>query len=259
MHKEVHVITCGTSLLRNFARSLTQNPLLEKHPDLKAKLEDPRVTEEFLKSLSDEDIAELKLELLKYLRSNPKTASAELNSLFSYIEQIKRRSPSELGEVITEIHLFRSDTHAGKVVADVLNDYLHSLGVNVNVHSVEGFGSEDFGRAVMNLVRSAREVVKRGKRVVFNLTAGFKAETAVMAVLASESDIDQYYIHETSRNVVLLPKASELKIRMTRWEKIASVLAALINFPLVFPPNLIEATAKLAITGALIYILWKKA
>ncbi|AKG38409.1 hypothetical protein MA03_02775 [Infirmifilum uzonense] len=106
-------------------------------------------------------------------------------------------------------------------------------------------------------MRSARDVVRRNKNVVLNLTAGFKAEIAAMAVLASESDLDQYYIHESSKMVVMLPKVFELKVRMTKWEKVASVLAVLLNIP--FSLNVAEISLKLMITGALIWILWKKA
>ena len=255
MQKEVHVITCGASLLRNFARNLTQSSLLCKYPDLKEKLEDPNVSEGFLKSLSGDEKIALKGEMLKYLERNPKAASAELNSLLSYVEQVK--GTSKLEEVVSEVHIFRSDTEAGKIVADVLQDYLHSLGANVSIHTVAGFGTGDFSSAVKNLVRSARDVVRRNKNVVLNLTAGFKAETAAMAVLASESDLDQYYIHESSKKVVMLPKASELKVRMTKWEKVAGVLAVLLNIP--FSLNVAEISLKLMITGALIWILWKKA
>ena len=258
MSKEVHIITCGTSLLRNFAVSLSGSPLLNKYPELRDKLENPSESEKFLRSLNNEDKMELKMEMLKYLQGDPKRASAELNSLLSYVEQIKGKRPSQLSEVVSEVHLFRSDTESGKLASDVLSDYLNSLGVSVSVHTVKGFGSEDFSEAVRNLVRSVRDVVKRSKNVVLNLTGGFKAETAAMAVLASESDLNQYYIHESSRKVVMFPKASELKIRMPKWEKIAGVLAALLNVPFILLSPLIEPAIKFPITTLLIYILWKK-
>lgn len=257
MSGEVHIVTCGISLLRNFAKQLSQSSLLGKHPDLKKQLEEN--SDNFIKSLDDREKTELKSEMLEYLKRDGRKASAEINSIFGYIEDIKNANISEIGNIIKEVHLLRSDTESGKIVADVLGDYLHSLGLNISIHSVEGFGSGDFNSAVRNLVEIARSIVKRKKNVVLNLTGGYKAEIAAMAVLASESDLKQYYIHEGSRKAVMIPRASELKVRMTKWDKIIGFLATLMNIPLHLPPDYPELIVKSIILAVVFYILAKKA
>ncbi|MCS7103196.1 MAG: putative CRISPR-associated protein [Candidatus Korarchaeum sp.] len=256
---ECHVIACGISLLRNFAESqvLQCSSILWKHPELKNSLRDPSKIEGFLKELSDGEKASLRGEILSYLKQDPRRASAELNSLFGYIEDVKRGKVEDIRSFIEEVHLMRSDTESGRLTVDVLSDYLSSLGLRVNSHAVGGFGSQDFDNAIRDLVRKVRGVVRscRGE-IVFNVTGGYKVETAAMAVLAAESDIKQYYIHETSGRVVLLPPTSELKVRMTSWEKLLTALTVLINLPFSFDP--MEMAFKAVVSAAIIWIVYRK-
>jgi len=90
-----------------------------------------------LREFNLEDKHTLKLEMLSYLRQNPKRASVEVNSLFSYIEE--GAGMSRIKELVEEIHLIVSDTESGRMVADVLKEYLESL--NVSTYIVPGFGS----------------------------------------------------------------------------------------------------------------------
>jgi len=209
MAGEVHVITCGTSLIRNFAQEVKISSLLDRYPDLLDSLRSKAEAEQLLRKFSPEDKHALKLEMLNYLKQDPRKASAEINSLFGYIKKIGG-DISKIKELVEKIHLISTDTESGKLAADVLKEYLESLGLIVDVHVVPGFGRKDFSSAVKRLVETVRGIVKPKENVVFNLTAGYKPETAAMAVLAVESDIKQYYMHELSEEAVVLPSASEL-------------------------------------------------
>ncbi|MEM1520835.1 MAG: putative CRISPR-associated protein [Candidatus Korarchaeum sp.] len=253
---EVHVITCGASLLTNFSRSTSVEDFLQRYSNLK-DLGDPSKNEKFLRELSKEEREILKGAILQYLRQDPRRASAEMNSLFGYIEDVRKEDVLNIKNLISEIHLIRSDTEVGRLAADVLYEYLNSLGLNVSVHVVSGFGSGDFDLAIENLVNKVRGIVKfSGDKLVFNLTGGYKPEVAAMAVLAAENDIEQYYIHEASKKTVTLPSISKLKVRMTKWEKLLMVLATLMNFPLNMDP--LEMGLKLTLTAAIVWIAYKR-
>ncbi len=218
---ETHVITCGISLLMNTVRSMSPTSIGEEK--LRA-LSNPRTLPEAMSSLSDREKEALESEMLSLLRKDPKRASAELNALLSYLEEY----PTE----VRDVHLIVSDTDAGKLTAAVLDKYLTENGYDVSKHVVKGFGSENFQEALGELRDVVKSIVDRSSDVVLNLTGGFKAEIAALSVLAAESGLKAYYIHEAARRVVILPTASQLKVRVTKWEKVLAVLSMLLSFPL---------------------------
>lgn len=220
---ETHIITCGISLLTNTVRSLSNRESPIPREKLQG-LSDTRRIQETLASLSREEREALEGAMLSLLRENPKMASAEMNALLSYAEEF---NPS-----IESVHLISSDTEEGRLTASVLARYLRELGHEVQEHTVEGFGSEDFDRALMRLKERVRRIVERHHSVVLNLTGGFKAEIAALSVLAAESGLRAYYIHEAAKKVVILPTASQLKVRTTIWEKALTVLMIILSIPM---------------------------
>jgi len=220
---ETHIITCGISLLTNTVRSLSNRESPIPREKLQG-LSDTRRIQETLASLSREEREALEGAMLSLLRENPKMASAEMNALLSYAEEF---NPS-----IESVHLISSDTEEGRLTASVLARYLTELGHEVHEHSVEGFGSEDFDRALIKLKERVRRIVERHHSVVLNLTGGFKAEIAALSVLAAESGLRAYYIHEAAKKVVILPTASQLKVRTTIWEKVLAVLMIILSIPM---------------------------
>ncbi|MCD6349070.1 MAG: putative CRISPR-associated protein [Candidatus Korarchaeota archaeon] len=219
---ETHVITCGISLLTNTVRTIgPSSPIREEK--LRA-LSNPRTLPEALSSLSAREREVLESEMLSLLREDPKKASAELNAFLSYLEEY----PTE----VKDVHLIVSDTDAGKLTATILDRYLTESGYNVSKYVVKGFGSENFQEALKELRDVVKSVADRSRNVVLNLTGGFKAEIAALSVLATESDLKAYYIHEAARRVVVLPTASQLKVRVTKWEKILAVLTVILSFPM---------------------------
>ena len=156
---------------------------------------------------------------------------AEINALFGYLRE-RGLKPEEATKLIGEVHLISSDTVLGNLSASALEEYLKSIlpKVPVHLHRVMGFQTGNFEVALINLKEKVREISK-GKKVVLNLTGGFKAEIAALSALAAESGFRAYYIHEVGQRTVELPSSSELRIRFTRKEKILGILAVLLSFP----------------------------
>lgn len=226
MVRETHIITCGLSLLTNTVRSaLSREIPLEIEESRLRSLANPREVEVTLRSLSDEEKEALERAMVNLLEGNPRKASAEMNAFYGYLEEFERGG-------VEEVHLIVSDTEAGRFTANALMEYLERRGFNVSKHTVRGFGSEDFELALRNLRETVRSIVVRSKEVVLNLTGGFKAEIAALSVLAAESGLRAYYIHESARRVAILPTASELKVKYTSWEKALGILTVLLSVPL---------------------------
>ncbi len=249
---ETHVITCGISLLMNTIRS-TEEDILSSIPEEKLReLSNPRSLSEALKSLTGDERRALEEAMLSNLRRDPRRASAEMNAFLGYI--------NEYSTEVRDLHLLVSDTDAGKLVAKILDEYLTESGYNVSKHVVAGFGSEDFDAALKELKEVVGSIVGRSGDVVLNLTGGFKAEIAALSVLAAESGLRAYYIHEAAKKIVILPTASQLKVKVTKWEKALAILTAILSFPidslLGFP---LFVVAEIAIFVPTLWIILKKA
>ena len=250
---EVHAITCGISLLTNAARSHLAGEFDLGIPDEVARgIANPRKTEEALSSLGPDKRQGLRERLLKYAETDPRRASAELNALAGYL-QTRGLDLERASELIAEVLLLASDTVSGSLAAGALADFLRERGLVVSVHSIRGFQSGDYDLALGNLKATVQSLVERHGDVLLNLTGGFKAEVAALSVLAAESGLRAYYIHESSREVVFLPTGPELKVRTTKEEKLLALLTVLLAVPfdsiLGFPWFLIP-TASLAFAAA---------
>jgi putative CRISPR-associated protein (TIGR02619 family) len=229
--KETHIVTCGISSIINFARAVIRGefkPTKSIGRYILEKLADPR-NSNFV--VEKEEIAELYDQLVDFIKSNPRRASAEINALFGYLQE-RGLEPEEAPKLIEEVHLLSSDTVLGNLSARALEGFLKSIlpDVPVYLHPVMGFQTGNFEVALINLKEKVREI-SRGKKVVLNLTGGFKAEIAALSALAAESGFRAYYIHEIGKRTVELPSSSELKVRLTRKEKILGILAVLLSFP----------------------------
>ena len=256
---EVHVVTCGVSLLTNAARAhLRGGPSLPLGEEVVRDLANPRITEQVVSGMSEEERDRLSSALLEYVGSDPRRASAELNALAAYLEE-RGVELSRAVEVVGEVHLLSSDTSSGSLAAWVLARYLEGLGVQTSVYKIRGFQSGDYEAALENLRAAVKSLVDRFGDVVLNLTGGFKAEVAALSVLAAESGLRAYYIHESARRVVFLPTASELKVRTTWPERALIVISLLLGIPfdsLLGYPWFLLATGPLAALGA--WLAWRK-
>ncbi len=251
--KEVHVVTCGVSLLSNAIRSHLVGKIdLGVDDELVRSMSSPNSIEEVVGSLTSVDAQRLEASLLGYAESDPRGASAELNALAAYLDE-RGADLDRASELISEVHLLASDTSSGALTAGVLAKFLRERGVAVSVHTVRGFQSGDYDEALRNLRSAVKSLVDRFGDVVLNLTGGFKAEVAALSVLAAESGLRAYYIHESARRVVFLPTASRLKVRTTWPERALALISIALAVPfdsLLGSPWFLVPTIPLALLGS---------
>ncbi len=155
-------------------------------------------------------------DVLAFVSSSPRRASAELNSLFGFVEALSLRG---VKGVAHDIVFYPTDTGVSRFCALVLYEYLknegldaggihgHSIG-DVEIEPVPYFG-KDFWRGLVNLIwRIGRRVVEDRvhDRILADLTAGFKPEAGFLILMSSILGIDTaYYIHETMKSVIEIP------------------------------------------------------
>lgn len=181
MIKWFHVVSIGTSSIRNFS---------------KVKRRPPRSVDE----------------LADFIREDPRKASAELNAFFRFVEKANQSPPNAVG-----VHLLSTDTVESLLAGRAIKEYLLSKGYAVAPGSpepVQGLGvAEDvFDVGLANLVEAFFRAVNRvleenpGARVYLNLTGGFKAEASVLVLAGAIAGASAaYYIHENFREVVTVP------------------------------------------------------
>lgn len=194
-----HLVTVGTSVIRN---------------SLNLDLEEP--WKDALSKLARNEAAELPEEALNFIASqvskDPKRMSAELNALVSFYESIG---------FVDEVRLLCSDTEAGKISCKILKRALEngvntsqgSLKLSVSAYVVKDLGSpKKFYSGLLNLsccvVKELAKASEDGASLHANLTGGFKPESAYASIIlfSKSPPIETvYYIHETFRELVILP------------------------------------------------------
>jgi len=197
--KLVHIITTGTSIIRNLAN----DEFLE--PELRAKFK----AWAFAKPGSSEDIeagnaaSYGKIEFRRAyerLLVDPRRFSAELNGMWDYLMRNK----------VNIAYLISTDSGACEFCAKILQKYLtEQKRVEAIVHRVTDLG-RDFEIGLFNLVDYLVKLIKehksKGDSIFINATGGFKPETAILYVIASLLGANAiYYIHETMKRRVDLP------------------------------------------------------
>lgn len=219
MYKYLHLVTVGTSIIRNAYRLAGEYSILEKHADRLEKWSRAEPDSYWDKDAGEHArvSSEVFNDVLAFVASDPRRASAELNSLLSYLEYLSRRG---IKGVVHDIVLYSTDTgtslFSAKIVKKYLNTYRaekvasegHVIG-EIEVEVIEWFG-KDFWRGLLNLVEKiSRKIIYSGEsydRILVNLTAGFKPESSFLLMASSIFGINTaYYIHEYMRHVVEIP------------------------------------------------------
>ncbi|MEZ0346276.1 MAG: putative CRISPR-associated protein [Infirmifilum sp.] len=197
-----HIVTVGTSILRNAASKLPPNTPPEVAARIKRWSTAPAGSPEDAEAgnAAAPGTPEFKA-VLSIVQNDPRQASAELNAMGTYLEQ---------GSV-DEVILLSTDSGASEFCAKILKEYLlQTFGIrNVETRRIPDLG-RDFEKGLYNLLDTLSTITKRNasknKKTYLNLTGGFKPETAVAYLAASLLGIDRvYYVHETMREVVELP------------------------------------------------------
>ncbi len=210
MVRWLHVIPCGTSVLRNFelsrageARALGVVGWFRLPPS------DPRQEEAWgvARAGGGSDVYRA---LLNYLRGGPESASAELNAFLKYVSLSGHAPPGEVGFLT-----YSTDTGTGYLCAKLIHEYLVGEGyaaLTPEPVRVEGLGTseESLDDGLTNLVDKVvgviRGAVREGVKVYVNATAGFKPETTFLTLAAALAGATAvYYVHEAFRDVVELP------------------------------------------------------
>jgi len=201
--KTVHIVTVGTSIIRNLAHNASRYSIPE---ELAKKYE--KWSQATVRSAEDAEAgsrasrgcAEFE-KALEILSGDPYRLSAELNAMRIYLKE---------GEVDAVV-LLASDSGASEFSAKVLGAYLEAEGKKVETRRVGDLGV-DFQGGLLNLIDEVAMVLDRyrreGYRVWINLTGGFKLEAAVLYLVSCLSGIGvekAYYIHEAMKETVEVP------------------------------------------------------
>jgi putative CRISPR-associated protein (TIGR02619 family) len=183
-----HILTVGISLFTNFAkaRNCQVDEVLKQHQAVS-----------------------------KYLRDDPRRASAELNSLDSRTGFLNDAKSIHVTLVFTT-------TGLGKSAASLLEKELKFRKVTVHKLPVRGFdapardctpefAAREAVAALTDLRQRVTEHVARLQKtapttlIELNSTGGFKAECAVLYELGRTLRLPVYYLHETFKVSIELP------------------------------------------------------
>ena len=240
-----HLVSVGTSLVRNSLRVLETCAGGSQCPENLGPSEAAGLVEELrpcamARPGSREDLECMERYqgwgrvhdvLLSIARRDPARMSAELNSMFPWLQAASRR-----GEFAAGVVLFPTETGPGLLAGRVLKRFIADMlgGAGVEMEPVPGW-SENVWRGSLELytrvVGRIRSITRKSEReiVLINATGGFKPETAyiVMAGLHyGDSRSAAYYIHELHRTHTVIPllypgsdrlsKAAEIVTRALR-------------------------------------------
>ena len=222
--KILHIVTVGTSLLRNASSRISGEvgEKIKRYANASVNSEDDVEAGNSVRGSS-----EVFKELLKYVTSDHSNCCAELRPLYYYMKSLEGSKASH------DIVLFSSDTGAGRLSSAVLESYLQSIsGSDLGdiwglrgqmIRSAERIVVEGLGRNFTdggyNLILNTKKVLreKQGRErydeIVSNLTGGFKPESALLMVASGLIGINKsYYIHEFSHELNMIP-ILPLKVR----------------------------------------------
>ncbi len=249
MVRYLHYVTVGTSILRNAVFLSSSYAVLSRHREVLERWSRaaPDSYDDVEAGKHARESSEIFNDVYTFVAENPLRASAELNAMFKYVELLRSRG---IEGVVHDVVLFPTDTGTSRFCALIIKKFLrenfsekiypelrgHSIGY-VDIKEVKGFG-HDFWRGLLNLLNTIakhmRSIGLSGyDRVLANLTAGFKPETAFVLLISSLIGIDSaYYIHEYMRGIVEIPILSlklsdvtrEMLEKISRGEKLVGNL-----------------------------------
>jgi len=205
--KNVHLMTVGISVLRNFVTSGFDSKLIEKYDMKKWIFLHPDDAEQQNVESYAYGGNEVFSGIMDYLNSCPEDASAELNAFYKFIALMKQEAKD------IEIYMYSTDTGVGKLCSRLIYEHLKEKNFVVQEPIViKGLGrglefvNEGFVEVVDKVVRIIKSKKKEEKRVYVNATGGFKPEVSFLTIAAMLAGADIiYYTHETFRDVIFLP------------------------------------------------------
>ena len=190
---------CGTSLLTNQTEGSIRS-LVFRYANATEEIED---------KLLKEHLERRRQELFQASPEQAAKLSAEINGLFHLYQRNFSQAPKD-----THI-LLATDTWLGKETTRMVEAWLRRQGIaDVQVwDDIAGLRTdnlENFHCAVAELVRRLHETLpgyrKRGFRIIFNLTGGFKSIQGVLQTLSQFYADEAVYIFETSAELLRIPR-----------------------------------------------------
>lgn len=202
MQKTLFITTCGTSLLSN-----------KFSEDERKRLNKLANSQESNLSNDDKKFLDDKLENQKHLLLNngfekAKELSAELNVLVTYA----------LGKLPTpnkedEHRLIHTDTYQGRIVAELLNDWLIKKGCKSSTKQIEDLNTKslsDFKNGISSLISWCEATLpgykSSGYKIIFNLNGGFKSLQGFMQTLGMFYADELLYIFEGGNQLLHIPR-----------------------------------------------------
>ena len=208
-----HIISVGTSTIRNSYRLLRENPRLAPESVLSALNKcvavrpGSREDYECYKLLSG--FSELHGTILQLLREDPRRMSAEINAMWPWLEKAEERP-----EYAAEAILLATETSLGVLAGKILKAYLSERlpSARIGLRTVQGW-EENVMRGIVNLYLAARDEVRKLARtentiIMMNATGGFKPEATFLVMAGLHYAPEKafaYYIHELHRVHTVIP------------------------------------------------------
>jgi len=214
MQKILHLVTVGTSIIRNSALYSDKYAVLEKWKEKLSCWASSSID-------SDCDIeagnnatpsSSIFRDVASAVCSDPYRLSAELNSMLRFIEKYQG---------IHDFILYATDTGLGRFSSEVIKYTLETCPLVLEIYGDTNANRAtmvevvpDFGRRFWHgLLNLAEEVIKDVAKnrhsydlIVANLTAGFKPESGFLLLVSSLIGVDKaYYIHESMSELVEIP------------------------------------------------------
>ncbi len=224
----LHIVTVGTSILRNAAAQSEKLDILKPHTkELRAwALASVDSTEDVEAGKNAVPGSPVFRAVLGYVASDPRRASAELNAFIGYLLYLEENYPYTIQH---DLVLLSSDTGACWFTTRIIEEYLKSLSGQsldepfqikrqtigkVEARRIPMLG-KDFWTGARNMLQEIKKILEKARgeysEVAANLTAGFKPESGLLLVAANQLGITKaYYIHELMKNIIEIP--TKLKI-----------------------------------------------
>ena len=200
---EIILSTCGTSILTN-------NTSRELQLALTTCANEKRIEDfpENERRMITEHIKKRKIEFAKFGVDKARNGSAELNGILAYYDNQPANGASDTH------YLLATDTWLCEATAEVVQDWLKRHGIrDIRIHRHPDLQTADFGdfrSSLADLVKWCAEEVyvqhSVHRRIIFNLSGGFKSETGFLQLLGMFYADEIIYIFERSGELLRIPR-----------------------------------------------------
>jgi len=216
-----HIITpIGTSLLRNFSFNNTDFNLIE----LRGKTADDKKVEEYFKTYNKD--------VIQYMSSKDEDQSscAETRSIESFLNEYEQNE-------LDGITMLPTDTAESYLAYMFLEKYMKSKGYKIHCRVIKklsysdpkSFQTKGLKNLLEQLKLSIIQIRKDKVIPIINATAGFKAESAMVLLMAQFLKVDVFYIHELMKDHTVVFPNLPVEIEKSFWDDWKPVIKAVLD------------------------------